>query len=382
MKYTDFRIKGEIVNEKINKKVTFVVYDGIENSVFQSQVLHQLLNLLEKEKNTEVNLVSFERNQLDSKYLIKSIPAHDRLHLVICKRLPFFGKISLLPAIYMFKKIMEVIPSDKIIARGPLAGFVAKKAISLYEEKCFCSPIEEDRNREMPTLKIQARGLCAEEYRYINKLSKKNILTRFIRSLIYQSLRRVEHDAYCHNTSVSASINFKVEAVSPALKDYLIDHFCSNPARTTITRNNSEKEEPSLIAKWKSSVRNELSIPKDYTVYCYSGSFKPWQCISEMMMYFDQKLQENAKSFLLVLTPDIKLFEKELAKLNIPKKHLAILSVPPSKLNRYLSTANFGLLFRKRDIINWVARPTKAIEYQSVGLPIIHNNTVSWLENN
>jgi len=48
----------------------------------------------------------------------------------------------------------------------------------------------------------------------------------------------------------------------------------------------------------------------------------------------------------------------------------------------YLAAADYGLLFRHKDIINWVSRPTKMLEYQAVGLKIIHNNTIEWLSEN
>jgi hypothetical protein len=45
----------------------------------------------------------------------------------------------------------------------------------------------------------------------------------------------------------------------------------------------------------------------------------------------------------------------------------------------YLAAADIGIIFRKPHIINWISRPTKILEYQAVGLKIIHNNTVAML---
>ncbi|MFH1832527.1 MAG: hypothetical protein ABH827_07080, partial [bacterium] len=64
---------------------------------------------------------------------------------------------------------------------------------------------------------------------------------------------------------------------------------------------------------------------------------------------------------------------------NLPKTAYKIISVRQEQLYEYLSCANFGFLLREEDIINWVSRPTKMLEYQAVGLKIIHNNTIAWL---
>jgi len=36
------------------------------------------------------------------------------------------------------------------------------------------------------------------------------------------------------------------------------------------------------------------------------------------------------------------------------------------------------MLFREQTIVNWTSRPTKLLEYQAVGLEVVHNNTVAY----
>ena len=48
------------MKQKNIKNITFVIYDGIKNSVFQSQVLHPLLLLLTKNPHLHITLVSYE----------------------------------------------------------------------------------------------------------------------------------------------------------------------------------------------------------------------------------------------------------------------------------------------------------------------------------
>ena len=63
----------------------------------------------------------------------------------------------------------------------------------------------------------------------------------------------------------------------------------------------------------------------------------------------------------------------------VERNRYLVLSAKQDDVFRYLSVADAGLLFREKNVVNWVSRPTKMLEYRSVGLKIIHNNTVAWL---
>lgn len=121
--------------EHEKKQLLCVVYDGIENSVFMSQVLAPLLTLLDADEALEITLVSFERSYPSSTLLCQKIPAHDRLHLVICRKMPFWGVSSLWIAIYQLFKLLETIPCHEIRARGPLAGFIVRKALDRFNQR-------------------------------------------------------------------------------------------------------------------------------------------------------------------------------------------------------------------------------------------------------
>ena len=79
------------------------------------------------------------------------------------------------------------------------------------------------------------------------------------------------------------------------------------------------------------------------------------------------------------MTPDKNKFIEACGKQNIAKQHYAVLNVGAQDVYKYLAAGDYGLLFREPDVVNWVSRPTKMLEYQAVGLKIIHNKTVAWL---
>lgn len=352
------------------KQLIFITYDGIKNSVFQSQVLKPILNEIDQNKYLHVKFVCFEKHAPTKEEIINILGQRERLKIVFLHRYPFLGNLSLLHATSCLTSLLKTLNFDQITARGPLAGYITLQTLSKLQ------------NFETPVV-VQARGLCAEEYRYASQKSissnRKNIGIKALwDKLIFKSLQKIEK--YVYNAQTSNAFNLKIEAVSLALKDYIIQKFGADPVKIVL----AIKDIPKTIDKyqvvvWRTQVRDELGIPDDYTVYCYSGSFKPWQCAKETIESFSFQYFKDPKSFMLVLTQDQEPFENELKRLDIPKSNYIIKNVKTEELYKYMSAANFGFLLREQDIINWVSRPTKMLEYQACGLQIIHNNTVAWL---
>jgi hypothetical protein len=361
-----------------SKKLVFILYDGLKNSVFVSQVLQPLLNQLYKNNNLEITLVSFEKERPSNEFLIKTIPAHDRLHLIIARRLPFFGKTSLLFAIYQLKKIFKFTSVDEIVARGPLAAWVAIKSIrGLQKDGAI------PKGQKNILIRLQARGLCAQEYRFVYQFDKQNFIKKYFHKFVYYKLNQIETESYNDQVkkALRQNLNVEIEAVSPALKDYLVESFKVVPARVFIANKDlPTKTEESDRKFWKYQIRSELDIGMDDFVYCYSGSAKPWQCLAESIEFFCDQYKKNPKSFLLLLSQDFDLIEKIISEYHIPEDRYLLIKVSPDKLNMYLCACDAGLLFRDKDIINWVSRPTKMLEYQAAGLQVIHNHTIGWLE--
>jgi len=332
------------------KNLIFILYDSIFNSVFQSQVLQPLITLLTKDKNLKITLISFEKTKPADKSLINLINQHPRLNLLIKRKLPFFSKWTLYFAIFQIKNLLKNL-NDSIMARGPLAGFISLKCVKQQD------------------VIIQARGLAAQEYRFANK----NPGIKY--KQIYNSLKNIEKYVYSNRYP-----KLKIESVSPALKEYLIKTFNADESKIYIAQNDLPKKiNPDQIQTWKKEVRSKLKIPTNHKVYIYSGSSRPWQCASQSITYFKNNYLKNNTGFLLILSQDKSFFEQEIAKQNIAKQNYCVISVKPNDVYKYLATADFGLLFRDKDIINWVSRPTKMLEYEAVGLEIIHNNTIAWL---
>lgn len=337
-----------------NDELIFVLYDGVSNSVFAGQVVAPLIAQLEKNHHLHATIISFETVP-PSKLILSSFPHHPRLYIKIESRFRFWGMWTLRVASWHLKSLLGKFDRYSIIARGPLAGLICTYALTPG-----CTQ-----------LTIQARGLAAEEYAYAHPKGMMAALRTW-------QYKQVEKLAYGHIQDNRISI----EAVSDALKTFLIDKYQTPEHRITVAHADIPVAiDATSLKTWRKEIRTELTIPDDALVYCYNGSAKSWQCPHETIGYFKKQLAIKPHAILLVLTPDALLFKQLLAQENISAATYRICTIAHTQMYRYLAAADIGLLFREPHILNWVSRPTKALEYQAVELQVVHNNTIAFLTN-
>jgi len=335
-----------------------ILYDSIKNSVFNSQVLTPLQQKLAAKTYNKIILVSFEKFSESENVLHALVPQTPDLKIIIARKIPFLGTLSVWFAAIQLRSLVAPSTSFELLARGPLAGAIAQN----LAKHTLCTE-----------LTIQARGLLAEEYRYTHSDARglKKIFYK-IRAWHYEQLERA---VYGKKQKTKRTI----EAVSAALKEYLIARYDADKDTVTV----AQTDIPAIIpaeqcATWRQEIREQLNIPQDAYVYCYNGSALPWQCPHETLEFFKQALHNNTKSFLLILSQNAATFEK-LIPAYASQEYYRIMSVAHRDIYRYLAAADAGILFRQKTVLNWVSRPTKVLEYRAVGLTIVHNNTVGWL---
>lgn len=374
---TLFENKKGVVEMKAGfRHVVMVVYDGVENSVFESQVVAPLLAELEQDERLQVTVISFERAFPRASTLKKKFPAHDRLHLILGQKFPFFGKMSLRPAVSQLIKILKEEGGSELRARGPLAGWILLQAVQQLAN------IEAILRGFIPPVLIQARGLAAEEHRYASSYASTNPLRLLKDYVICKLLERVEKEVYGYRGLLVDMGRFTLETVSLALGDYLKKTFhADSDVLTLASRDITPRIDAERVATLRIKKRAELGIAPQANVYVYSGSFKPWQCAQETIAEAASILRKDPHAFFLVLSGDVEKFNSAIKAAAIDMNRCLITCIPSAKLTEYLAVADTGFLLREPHVINWVSRPTKLLEYRAVGLEIRHNNTVGCLVN-
>lgn len=320
----------------------FILYDSINNSVFKSQVLNPLIN-----SGLHWHIISFESHNVTP-------PTDHNITYTLLRRNRYWCTWSLRSAIKQVRSLLMHYVSYQLTARGPFAGYIA-----LHAATQSCTSIT-----------IQARGLVAQEYAYTHKHRwwpwhhVRIYLLHHLESIVYNTRDR----------------RVLIEAVSPALKKYLIETFHAHAHMITL----AQEDIPPIIGKelrasHRLKIRTQLGISDQTIVYCYNGSYKPWQCPQETISFFQKKLAVHSNSFLLILTPDIAPFKQYIAQMQLPTHTYHICHVDQHELYHYLAAADVGLLLRQPHIINYVSRPTKALDYHAAGLRVMHNGTVDYI---
>jgi hypothetical protein len=342
-----------------------VIYDSITNSVFASQVLQPALTALDARDYARIIIISYEPHTISDAKLAQCIPTRADLQLIIIRRrLPFVGSPMLAYAALRLRRILRQHTAYDLLARGPIAGWIALKA----------------RTAQCTSLIIQARGLLAQEYAYTRACapqhSKNSALRAFrkygdaLRTRLYAQL---EANVYSSNKP-----NVIIQAVSPALAKYLVDTYHAWQSCIQIaTHDIPAKISPDTVHRWRTAQRTQLNIAHDAPVFCYNGSGKAWQCPALIFSFFRTQLAENPHSVLLILTQDPQEFAPFITHELVSS--VIIKSVTHHEMYEHLAAADVGMLFREQSIVNWVSRPTKMLEYEAVGLKVVHNNTIAWL---
>jgi len=350
------------MNAHQKSSMLVIVYDSVTNSVFESQVYAPLIAMHEAGIAKEITIATFESNPAAAGRAIGPLK-HPAIRFLVLKRLPLVSRATLLLAAAQLFAVTRDRTYTVVRARGPLAGVIGQWLGWFFW-------LTGKRTR----LVVQARGLCAEEFRFACEQQELTPGKRLIAWWRKRLFKAIERRAYAWD---AATI---IEAVSAPLASHLEQTYASNPERIVIAAYDGVPSlPPAYIAVQKAKMHAVLGIPPQRTVFCYSGSCKPWQCAEETIAWFEKEIATGVDGHLVIFSQDTEAFKRLVAQHGLPADRVVVHAVAPSQLLDYLCVADVGILLRKPDIVNWVSRPTKLLEYQAVGLKIVHNNTIGIL---
>lgn len=353
------------------------MFDGVENSVFDSQVLRSCQRLIEAGKFEKVVLLSFQKNISRAKEVISRLDVPKGVEFVLHSRLPFFGSLSLERSVEITSsEIFKLFP-DAIYARGPIAGYLCINALGKIKDENVLIK----NKKELPELIIQAQGLLAQEYQYCNKQAKWNPFLFPVKWFIKKQLESIEKKVYGEQFLGKLACPIKIKSITQALSDYLVEEFGASPRR--ILQADKEKT-PALsketIKSYRQLSRATLGITEQTRVYCYNGTAKPWQCPKETIELFCKKLEKDPSAHLLIISQDKDVFETMIKKKGIPAANYSLFTTHnQADLHKLLCAADVGIIIRESHPINWVSKPIKVLDYLACGLEVEHNNTISWV---
>lgn len=359
--YREYSINcSHVIQDHHTHHLVCIIDDSIENSVFEGQIIQPLLQYQQQDPDTAIHIISFERHALDTSKLAKIIPA--QFSYTVCARYPLMGLVSLWPATYRAKCVLDTLDSYSILARGPIASYIALQALD--DKKC-------------KKLTVQARSLFADEYAFCN-VDRSSGVMKLLHQWRLAQYHKVERAGYAPE---DVKVPFEVEAVTTALKDYLVAQYQAKEEYFTIAQQDIPPSIPvEQRREWRKEVREELHIPLDAHVYCYNGSVQLWQDAKSTVAMFVEECKKHPGAYFVAITQNINEFKEALQEYGIEDTRYRLFGVKHADVSRYLCACDTGLMYRVDHIISWVARPVKVLEYQAAGLEVVHNNTVAWVK--
>ncbi|OPZ19486.1 MAG: putative glycosyl transferase [candidate division BRC1 bacterium ADurb.BinA364] len=161
-----------------------------------------------------------------------------------------------------------------------------------------------------------------------------------------------------------------LNCVSVAFREHLIARYGAKPERICVTPVCVDSQLFFYDAGQRREERARLGW-NDSAVFLYSGRRQRWQlpeCLFDNLRWLLQRLP-RARGAILTVEPGA--FEQDLRALGeAERKRIEIRSLPHGGMGRALRAADAGLLFRRRDLVNRVACPTKFYEYLACGLAV------------
>ena len=330
----------------------YLVYDGLTNTVFDSQVL-TVLEFLAR-RGISLHLVSFERRGAKDGLLQKKAEAAKRLGIdvLIIERPPFLGRSSLKAlARHLAEILVERIGTTEPLilhCRGYAAAYIAIHTKALLS----CTSIK---------VLADIRGVPEE------LLLLTNPLRWLPDQFRYREAKKVEREVYALSDGLCC--------VSNALKHYIVGGFTDSPHPISVVHCAVNSSLFRFDSDTRSSVRCELGLDNKL-VFAYSGSLAPWQAPTKVLEFFIMAKTIHLNSHLLMLTKETSTAKRLLDKYGENTKEITLLSADYWEVPRYLMASDIGLLLRDNTHINRVAFPTKYSEYLSSGLYVLTTESV------
>ncbi|WP_026310026.1 glycosyltransferase [Niabella aurantiaca] len=117
-----------------------------------------------------------------------------------------------------------------------------------------------------------------------------------------------------------------------------------------------------------------LNIPEDAFVVSYLGSLGTWYLLDEMLLFYKTIREKRSNSFFLVLSPDDpSIIYKAASKLKLDKTKIIVQFANREDVPKLIKASDVSLSFIKPAYSKIASSPTKLGELLAMGIPVICN---------
>ena len=337
----------------MKKKILYISYDGMTDSLGEGQVINYLIGL--KKYNYEFDILSFEKPEkfvAQKNYIEALLGAH---------------KIGWYPQIFHTKPPIISKVYDKLQLNAQAIKLYKKHKYDLIHCRGYMgAEVGLNLNKRFAVkFLFDMRGFWADEkadggawntkkwfwkevFDYYKKKEKAFVSkASHIISLTYAGKTEIATWPF-YNSSIPIS-------VIPCCAD--TNHFAQ------------------VSTQKKQQAKVLLNISQDRFVVSYLGSLGSWYMLQEMILLFKEILKLNNKALFLIITnSEHEPVEDKLKDNLIAAANYVLITVPFSKVPQYMYAADCCISFIKPVYSKISSSPVKIGEILSMGIPIISNS--------
>ncbi|HPW66788.1 MAG TPA: glycosyltransferase [Salinivirgaceae bacterium] len=351
------------INANNRKRIVYLTYDGLTDSLGQSQIIPYLKGL--SKLNNKITIVSAEKNEafLRKSEEIKSILDQNKIAWIPIKYTKKPPVLSTVNDIYkLSKKLKKIYKNegfDIVHCRSYITSIVGLKFKKRYGVKFI----------------FDMRGFWADERIDGNIWNLSNPLYRLVykyfKNKEKEFIENADHVVSLTNTAIKTiNSDFGVKilntrySVIPCCAD--LDHF--------------QKTDKSKTDR--DTWRKKLGIEQDTFVLTYLGSLGTWYLTEEMVIFFKILVTKFCPNsvFLVVTHDNIEIIHKSAIKHQLPLDLIKTIHADRSQLPEILSVSDVAVSFIKPSFSKKASSPTKLAELFGLGIPVFSNIGVGDIE--
>jgi len=185
----------------------------------------------------------------------------------------------------------------------------------------------------------------------------------FILPVRYKALKNIERFAYSRADFLTC--------VSFGLKNYIVKCFGISSEKIEVVPSIVDTKKFIYDKNTRERMRQILHL-QGKIVFTYCGSVETWQLLDKVIEFSMLANRVCHKAHLLLLIRgDKEKINRLIAKCNLNKDDVTLLSLEHQNVPQFLSAGDVGLIFRDDNLLNAVAFPVKFAEYLASGLFVI-----------
>ena len=346
-----------MANERMQKKILFISYDGMTDPLGQSQVIPYLQGL--SKNGFQLFILSCEKQSafLQNETAVKKMLAGYNIQWVpidYTKKPPVLSTIKdIIKLKKKAKQIHRLYDIDMVHTRPgipALVGLWMKQTLGIK----FLHDIREfyAESRVDGGMWNMNNSLYKMVYRYFIKKEKEQVA--------------VSDGIVC--------LTYAAEKIIRQLPEYK----SSIPLAVIPCSADMDLFDPSTItAAQKQQLQNELNIGEKDLIISYLGSIGGWYMTSEMLRFCKRLSNKIPQARFLFISPHLHdVIASEAAKYGLPADKLIVKYGNRAEVPALLSLSNYSIFFIKPCYSKLSSSPTKHGEIMAMGIPVITNSGV------